>query len=77
MLQAKFSVEQTQVDFLNHYQQYGFQNRSAMVRMALNRLKADIEQNRLRQSAELYAELCDEDAELTELTAAAMGGWPE
>lgn len=75
MLQAKFSVEQTHIDFLNHYRQYGFKDRSTMVRTALNHLKAEIE--RLRQSAESYAELYDGDAETQALTAAAIEGWPE
>lgn len=77
MLQATFRVDEAQMDFLKHHRQYGFKDRSAMVRMALNHLQAEMEQGGLRQSAELYAELYDDDAETKALTATAIGGWPE
>ncbi len=77
MLDAKFSVDQTHLDFLNHYRQYGFKNRSMMVRTALEHLKADIEAARLRQSAKLYAELYAEESELRDLAEAAIREWPE
>ncbi|MCS6842917.1 MAG: hypothetical protein NZ528_01130 [Caldilineales bacterium] len=35
------------------------------------------EQQRLRESAELYAELYEDDAELRSLTEAAIAGWPD
>lgn len=35
------------------------------------------EQQRLRQSADLYAELYEDDAELRSLTEAAIAGWPD
>ena len=77
MLQATFRVDETQMDFLKRHRQYGFKDRSAMVRMALNHLKVEMEQGGLRQSAELYAELYDDDAETQASTATAIGGWPE
>lgn len=77
MLQATFRVDEAQMDFLKRHRQYGFKDRSAMVRMALSHLQAEVEQDRLRQSAELYAELYADDAETQALTATAMGGWPE
>lgn len=40
-------------------------------------LKVEIEQENLRQSADLYAELYAEDDELQELTQAAVMGWPD
>jgi hypothetical protein len=77
MQQAKFSVEQTQIDFLNNYRVYGFKDKSSMVRAALNRLKEELELQSLKRSADVYAEMYAEDPELKELTEAAMSEWPE
>ncbi len=48
-----------------------------MVQAALIELKKEIEQENLKQSADLYAELYAEDEELQELTHTAVTGWPE
>lgn len=77
MQQAKFSVEQTHIDFLNNYRVYGFKDKSSMVRAALSHLKEELELQSLKQSADLYAEVYAEDPELKELTETAISGWPE
>ncbi len=48
-----------------------------MVRAALDRLQEKLELQNLRESADLYAEIYDDDAELQELTETATSGWPE
>jgi hypothetical protein len=77
MLQAKFSIEESQIAFLNQYQRYGFKDKSSMVREALHRFKQELERQQLKRSAELYAEIYADDNELRELTEHAMVGWPE
>jgi hypothetical protein len=77
MLQAKFSVEETQVQFLNDFKLYGFKDKSAMLREAIERFKKEVELESLRKSAELYSEIYSEDDELKELTETALNGWPE
>ncbi len=77
MQQAKFSIGQEQVKFLNNYTLYGFKDKSTMVRTALEHLRQKLEQERLKQSADLYAEVYAEDSELKELTDTAIEGWPE
>jgi hypothetical protein len=77
MLQAKFNCTEGQVAFLNSYKEYGFKDKSSMIREALNLLKKERAKEKLRQSAELYAEIYSEDSELKELTAVAADGWPE
>lgn len=72
MQQVKFSLSDPLLEFLSHYQQYGFKNKSAMVQAALQGLMQEYEQRRLEESAALYAELYEEDAELQELTNAAL-----
>jgi hypothetical protein len=77
MHQAKFSLTPPLIEFLNHYKQYGFKDKSSMVQAALFQLKKDFEQENLKQSAQLYAEVYKEETELQELTEAATVGWPE
>jgi hypothetical protein len=77
MMQAKFNCREDQVAFLSSYKEYGFKDKSSMIREALNLLKKECELQKLRQSAELYAEIYEEDSELRELTDSAVQGWPE
>jgi uncharacterized metal-binding protein len=77
MLQAKFSVEETQAQFLNNFKAYGFKDKSAMLRAAIKNFKRDMELKSLRESAELYSEIYNKDDDLKELTETALNGWPE
>ncbi len=77
MPQAKFSCKENQVEFLNNYKEYGFKDKSALVREALNRLREELESHKLRESADLYAETYMEDSDLKALTESAAQGWPE
>ncbi len=77
MQQAKFSLSPPLVEFLNDYKRFGFKDKSAMVQAALQRLEEQLALQQLQQSANLYAELYEEEAELPELTETALTGWPE
>jgi len=77
MLQAKFSVEKAQVQFLNNYKSYGFKDKSSMLREAIELFKKEMELESLRKSAALYSEIYSKDDDLKELTEAASDGWPE
>ena len=77
MLQAKFSIHEEQSVFLNSYKDYGFKDKSEMMRTALNLLRKERELQSLRQSAELYAEIYATDDEIKTLTDSAVQGWPE
>ncbi|HAR34073.1 MAG TPA: hypothetical protein DCR95_08285 [Desulfobacter sp.] len=77
MRQAKFSVEESQSLFLNSFKQYGFKDKSAMLRAAIDRFKKEIELESLKKSADLYSEIYSEDDDLKELTDTAVNGWPE
>jgi 4-hydroxyphenylpyruvate dioxygenase-like putative hemolysin len=76
MLQAKFSVEEAQAHFLNNYRDYGFKDKSSMLRAAIDHLKKEIELERLKKSADLYSEIYSEDKDLKELTETAATEWP-
>ncbi|GIK58374.1 MAG: hypothetical protein HND44_17275 [Chloroflexi bacterium] len=77
MIQTKFSLEESQQTFLEQYRTYGFKDKGDMVRTALDRLQAELEARLLRESADLYAAVYDEDADLRELTETAILEWPE
>jgi len=77
MIQAKFTIEEGHSRFLNQHKKYGFKDKSTVIRTALNRLQKDIEKEKLKRSAELYAELYHEDKRLRELTEFAIVEWPE
>ena len=77
MLQAKFSVKETQVQFLSNFKAYGFKDKSAMVRAAIDHFKKEMELESLKKSADLYSEIYSQDDDLKELTETAVTGWPE
>jgi len=77
MLQAKFSVKESQTRFLSKYKDYGFKDKSTMLRAAIDQLKKNLELGQLKQSADLYAEVYSEDNDLKELTETSLDGWPE
>lgn len=77
MAQAKFTLEQSHIDFLEQFKDRGFKDKSAIVRLALDRLAQELDREELARSADLYAELYAEDLELQQLTDAACVGWPQ
>lgn len=77
MIQAKFSLSETHLLVLEECQKYGFKDRSALVRAAIDLLSAQLEQKRLQESATLYAELYELDEETREWTEDAATAWPK
>ncbi len=76
MHQAKFSLKESNILFLQEYRTYGFKDKSDVVRTALDRLASDLTRQRLRESAALYAEILDEDPETGEWMDAGLSEWP-
>lgn len=76
MPQAKFSLSPSQMEFLNHHQAWGFPDKSALVREALDQMQTRLARERLVESARLYAEIYAEEEELLNLTEAALEDWP-
>jgi len=77
MTQSKITFEESQIEFLQSHKQYGFKDKSSLVREALRKFQEDLERKELEESAELYAEIYSDDGELKELTESATQGWPE
>jgi len=77
MIQAKFTIEEAQSRFLSQHKKYGFKDKSSVIRAALDRLQKEFEKEKLKMSADLYAEMYDEDKALRKLTESAISEWPE
>ena len=76
MIQAKFSLKESQIQFIEQCNRYGFKDKSDVVRTAIDRLYTELTQQRLRESAALYADVYEEDGETQEWTDAALSEWP-
>ena len=76
-MQAKFSLKESQARFLSRYKDYGFKDKSAMLRTAIDQFKNSLELEKLKQSADLYAEIYCDDDDLKMLTEVATDGWTE
>ena len=77
MIQAKFSLTDAHIQFLAKRAQYGFKDKSEVVRRALDHLQEELIQQRLAASADIYAEIYANDSEAQEWTEAALSDWPE
>ncbi|MCB2205095.1 hypothetical protein KQI65_10125 [bacterium] len=76
MKQAKFSIDESHLRVLEQCKRYGFKDKSALVRAALDLFSSELERQRLEASAELYAEVYDGDEEMKEWTEDAATQWP-
>ena len=76
MIQAKFSLQESHIQFIEQCKHYGFKDKSDLVRTALDRLSSELARQRLQESAALYAEVYEEDDETQEWTNAALSEWP-
>jgi hypothetical protein len=76
MKQAKFDLSEAQIDFVNQHDAWGFADKSALVRQALDEMRCKLAQQRIAESAQLYADIYAEDEDLPELTEDALEDWP-
>lgn len=77
MQQVKVSVSEKQIDFLNKHNSYGFKDKSSLIRKAIDHFRKELEVQRLKKSADLYAEIYSKDSELQDLTQSALLEWPD
>ncbi len=74
MIQAKFTLEEAHIRFLNHYNKCGFKHN---IRAALDCLQKELEQEKFKMNADLYTKLYEEDKQLQGLIESAIAEWPE
>lgn len=75
MPQVKLRITDEQAQFLNGFAALGYPDMSSLVREAIDRFRSEVNQQRLRESAALYAEIYAEDEDLQRLTHQAIEGW--
>jgi len=66
MVQSKITLTEELSDFLSFYKEFGYKNRSEMIREALEAMKQKLDEEKLTNSANLYSELYDDDDEAKE-----------
>ncbi len=77
MPQAKFTLTDQQIAFLDQHRVHGFRDRSAMVRRALDSLDAEIRRQELEESANLCAEVYQDEPGTQAWVEDSVLGWPE
>ena len=73
MPQIKISLDDSNIDFVDNFRDYGYSSKSAIVDDAVKRLHRELTNKALLESAELYQQVYEEDLELQELTDSAAG----
>ncbi len=76
MKQVKIGLDESHINFRAQFKHLGFRDKSEMVRFALERYLTEITEQRLRESALLYAQIYEEDVETREWTEADTSEWP-
>ena len=76
MYQVNLSLPDSQIEFLGRHRDYGFRDRSELVRRALECFQRQIELTELEDSANLYAQLYAEDPQSQEWVADSSKEWP-
>ena len=66
MVQSKITLTEELSDFLSFHKEFGYKNRSDMIREALEAMKQKLDEEKLNNSANLYSELYDDDDEAKE-----------
>ncbi len=66
MVQSKVTLSKELIEFINLHKELGFKDKSSMVRDALERMKKAYDEDKLKKSAQLYAQLYKEDSETKE-----------
>ena len=77
MKQVKVTISENQIEFLNMHHFYGFKDKSSLVRKAIEQFKKNLENQKLKESGDLYAEIYREDSETQDLTDSALSDWPK
>lgn len=72
-----FKLDESQIEFIECHQTYGFKDKSELLASALKILQSELEANELKKSAELYAEIYQEERELQDITKLGLAEWPK
>ena len=77
MKEYRFNLDESIAQFVDRFQDYGFQDSRELVVAALQRLQSALELANLERSAALYAEIYEEEPDLQALTEAGLEEWPK
>lgn len=75
-IEKLIKLDQQEEEFIKHYAELGFANPDEMIKKGLKLLKEELDRHaQLTQSADLYAELYDQDEELKDWAESATQDW--
>lgn len=80
IVEIKIGVNDHVANVIEHYQNYGFESREALIERALQLLEQNVENKQdhiLIESAELYAAIYEHDEEAKEWVDASINDWPQ
>ncbi len=77
MKEYTFKLDDSISQFVEQFQDYGFQDSRALVMAALQRFQSALESAQLQESAALYAEIYEEEPELQALAESGLEEWPK
>lgn len=77
MKEYTFKLDESISQFVECFQDYGFQDSRELVIAALLGLQSALESAKLERSADLYVEIYEEEPELRSLTEAGLEEWPK
>ncbi len=76
IIAQNIKINRRQVEFLRKYRDFGFNDENELITQALKLFQKKIEKNKeLKASADLYAELYEQDNETQLLTESAINDW--
>ncbi len=76
MKEQIFTLDESQINFLQSCKKYGFKDASEVVRRAIELLELALEAEQLEESATLYAEIYEADTDLQKLAELGLEEWP-
>lgn len=80
IVEIKLGVNDHVADVIEHYRDYGFESREALIEQALQLLEQNMKNKQDRvliESAELYAAIYNHDEEAKEWVDASINDWPQ
>ncbi|MEW6507902.1 MAG: hypothetical protein AB1432_09180 [Bacteroidota bacterium] len=77
MEQIKISIKKEHHEFISHYSKYGFKDKSELVRKAIDKLKEEIELEKLKSSAQILNSIYSKEKSNKEWIDDSIKEWPD
>ena len=76
LVETTVKLKEVDVEFIKRHADFGFSNEDDLLSKAIHLLKSEVQhEQKLEESAVLYAEMYDEDSETQEWVEASVKDW--